>query len=575
MTGPEDNANSTILTLKQELELLESRSRELAACLKAMTLIGSSLDLDEVLERAISSAQEVMRAEASSIMLLDEATGDLYFKQASGAAAGAVREVRIPRGHGIAGWVAETGKPVVVENARNDPRFFQGADDQTGFITRSILAVPLKVKDRIIGVAEAINRIDGFFSDADLPLFTAYASLAAVAIDNARMHSSLLEREVWEREIEIARQIQASMQGPERAECQAYRFHAISAAARSVGGDFYDWIELGDGRALCLVGDVSGKGIPAALMMSNALSRLRAMALQTSEPAELLTELNHLLSRRSNRGLFITIFAALFEPDGTFRFSTAGHPPPLLFADGVFRDLPRAGGPPVGIMAGASYRQDSITLRDGEIVVLFSDGVTDAVDPKGADFGLDGLRAVIRTSAARPSMLPSRVRQAILSFEAGHEPSDDVTVAVVSRNERERELDLRFERLTADDLGGIRAALEDHLAASGFAEKARGRIVLAVDEALANVIRHAYAGRGGPTELQARVDHGALWIVIRDRGCGRIPVIPESRPAELKPGGLGLGILKEVMDDVRWESGADGGCILRMKKILDAGKASS
>lgn len=575
MTGPEDNANSTILTLKQELELLESRARELAACLKAMTLIGSSLDIDEVLERAISSAQEVMRAEASSIMLLDEATGDLFFKQASGAAAGAVREVRIPRGHGIAGWVAETGSPVVVEDAQNDPRFFRGADDQTGFVTRSILAVPLKVKDRIIGVAEAINRSDGFFSEADLPLFTAYASLAAVAIENARMHSSLLEREIWEREIEIARQIQASMQGPERAECPPYRFHALSAAARSVGGDFYDWIELGDGRALCIVGDVSGKGIPAALMMSNALSRLRAMALQISDPAEILTELNDLLSRRPNRGLFITVFIALFEPDGTLRFSTAGHPPPLLFADGAFRDLPRAGGPPVGIMAGASYRQDAIALRDGEIIVLFSDGVTDAVNPQGADFGLDGLRAVVRTSAERPSMLPSRVRHAILSFEAGHEPSDDVTVAVVCHGGHERELDLRFEHLTPDDLGKIRTTLEGYLAASGFDEKERGRIVLAVDEALTNVIRHAYAGKGGPAELHAHIERGTLQIVLRDKGCGRIPEIPKAAPTELKPGGLGLGILKEVMDVVRFEGGADGGCILRMKKSLDDGKSAS
>jgi sigma-B regulation protein RsbU (phosphoserine phosphatase) len=575
VTGPEDNTNSTILTLKQELELLESRARELAACLKAMTLIGSSLDIDEVLERAISSAQEVMRAEASSIMLLDEATGDLYFKQASGAAAGAVREVRIPRGHGIAGWVAETGSPVVVEDAQNDPRFFRGADDQTGFVTRSILAVPLKVKDRIIGVAEAINRSDGFFSEADLPLFTAYASLAAVAIENARMHSSLLEREIWEREIEIARQIQASMQGPERAERPPYRFHALSAAARSVGGDFYDWIELSNGRALVIVGDVSGKGIPAALMMSNALSRLRAMALQMTEPAEILTELNDLLSHRPNRGLFITVFVALLKPDGTFRFSTAGHPPPLLFADGAFRDLPRAGGPPVGIMAGASYRQESITLRDGEIIVLFSDGVTDAVNPKGVDFGLDGLRAVVRTSAERPSMLPSRVRHAILSFEAGHEPSDDVTVAVVCHGGHERELDLRFEHLTPDDLGRIRTTLEGYLAASGFDEKERGRIVLAVDEALTNVIRHAYGGQGGPADLHAHIERGTLQIVLRDKGCGRIPQIPEAAPTELKPGGLGLGILKEVMDAVRFESGADGGCILRMKKNLDDGKSAS
>ncbi len=564
----------TVEALEREIAKLENRGRELTAVLSAMKLVGSSLDLDEVLDRAIKSSMEVMNAEAASILLRDNATGELYFRQAAGLASGSVREIRIPRGHGIAGWVAESGEPLVVEDAQNDPRFFRGADDHTGFVTRNILAIPLKVNDTIIGVAEAINKAGGRFTETDLPLFSAFASLAAVAISNARMHQTLTEQEVWAREIDIAKQIQNSLQGPAKAAYHKFRFHALTSPARSVGGDFYDWMELGDRRTMAVIADVSGKGIPAALLMSNTISRLRSEAMRLIEPGLILKSLNDALALTSQRGLFVTIFLALFDTDGTMTYSSAGHHMPLLLEGGGFRKLPSASGPPVAIIQGAVYPQKTVQLTDGDLIVMFTDGVTEAQSAAGEFFGYEGLMHVVEAGRERPDLLPSKIHVAVSAFETGIEQSDDITVGIVSYGGARHEFALNYAAMTPDDLEGLRSELDHFLESNNIDEKNRTKIVLAIDEACTNIIRHAYGGEGGPVEFQCRLTGAPgpgreLHFQLTDFGTGVTPCLPEKRCEELKPGGLGLVILKEVMSEVRFESGSAGGCILRMKKTLE------
>lgn len=558
-----------VVRLQEELKALENRARELSACLRAMTLVGSSLNVDEVLHRAIKSAMEVMNAEAAGILLLDEATGELFFKQAAGDASSTVREIRIPKGHGIAGWVAESGEPVVVADAQNDPRFFRGADDHTGFVTRSILAVPLKVRERIIGVAEALNKIGGTFTDSDLPLFTAYASLAAVAIENARMHQTLTEQEIWAREIDIARQIQTGLQGPERAIIGKLSFHALTDPARSVGGDFYDLLDLGVGRSLVVIGDVSGKGIPAAILMSNAISRIRADAARLGDPSSILTTLNEAIAATSQRGLFVTIFLAVIE-DNKMTFASAGHHMPFYWHDGDIRALPKVAGPPIGILAGALFTQETILLEDGDVLLLYTDGVTEAANAGGEYFGYEPVQEILRKSSKNPAILPSRVRVAVENFEAGAEQSDDRTIAVISYGAKRPEINLSFDNLCADDLAGLRASLDSFLVEQNVGEKSRTKLILALDEACTNIIRHAYAGQGGPAEVACRKADEELHFTLTDHGCGVKPDFPVQPPVEIRPGGLGLVILQEVMDEVRYETGSAGGCILRMKKKLES-----
>ena len=564
-----------IESMRIALSSLEQRARELSACLTAMTLVGSTLDLNDVLNRAINCAKEVMNAEAASVMLIDPSTGGLFFKQASGAACDKIKEVRIPKGHGIAGWVAENGEPAVVEDARKDPRFFRNADDKTGFITKSILAVPLKVRDRIIGVAEVINKQDGNFSESDLPLFSAYASLAAVAIENAKMHHQLLEQELLSRELDISRQIQDALQGPEYASLGLTRFNAVSIPARSVGGDFYDWVELGDGRVLITIGDVSGKGIPAALLMSNTISRFRAEAARLVEPNEILSMLNSVLAKESHRGLFVTLFTMLLEPDGHLHYSNAGHQTPLYLSKNGYVELSKAGGPPLGIVPEFKYEQAYTTLFEGDTVVVYTDGVTEAVNPKGEFYGFERLKEKISALQEEAETISQRIREDVENFESGRERTDDLTVVVVHRTHSAETLVKKYERLSPDDLAENRATLDAYLIGLDVEEKVRSSIVLAVDEALTNVIRHAYKGNGGPAEVKYSATRNQLLIEIRDSGCGDVPQIPIEERTEIKPGGLGLVILKKVMDEVSFNSIENGGCLLKMKKTLEHNRETS
>jgi GAF domain-containing protein len=167
--------------------------------LEISSLLNSTLKLDELLGEIMSSATELTGAETSSLLLLDEEAGELTVEVATGSPGEAVARERVPAGQGIAGWVVENGEPLLVDNPKEDPRFYGGIDDKTGFETKSILAVPMTTKDRTIGVIEVINKKDGSFDERDTKVTTALANHAAIAIDNARLYARLADAVVTSR----------------------------------------------------------------------------------------------------------------------------------------------------------------------------------------------------------------------------------------------------------------------------------------------------------------------------------------------------------------------------------------
>ncbi|HEB74899.1 MAG TPA: HD domain-containing protein [Nitrospirae bacterium] len=173
------------------MEKLQKQLIQLKTLTELASLINSSFDQAEIRERAIEATTRVLNAEAASLLLLDEATGELYFDVATGEKGGRVKQIRLKKGVGIAGWVAEHGTPLVIHDAQSDPRFFKTADKFSGFVTRNIICVPLKTKARTIGVLEGINKKDGRFDDSDLELTETLANYIAVAIENARLYSEL------------------------------------------------------------------------------------------------------------------------------------------------------------------------------------------------------------------------------------------------------------------------------------------------------------------------------------------------------------------------------------------------
>ncbi|HTG01296.1 MAG TPA: GAF domain-containing SpoIIE family protein phosphatase [Nitrospirota bacterium] len=410
---------------------LEQKVKRLSALIEVNALISSSLNLDQILENVMSLSKQVMNADASSLMLIDEKTNELVYEVALGSVGEQLKQqFRLKMGQGIAGTVAEEGRPLLLEDAYTHPKFYRGHDEATGYRTKSMITVPLKVKERITGVAQVINRLDnGVFDQDDLELFIALCSLAAIAIENAKMHKSLMERQRLVKDMEFARTVQESFLPQKPPDVTSYKFSAHYTPAQEVGGDFYDFIHLDKRRIGIVIGDVSGKGVPAALYMAKLGSDLRTLAFTEKEPAAALGRLNDLLAERSRRGMFATLlYIELDSPTGSLKIANAGHLPPIVRkADGSLVKIAAAGGAPLGILPGMSFGQESTSLDRGDTVILYTDGIVEAMDSQERLYGFDRFEALLRKSASDPDALRSAVIDDVNRFTGLSAQHDDMT----------------------------------------------------------------------------------------------------------------------------------------------------
>ncbi len=411
---------------------LEQKIKRLSSLIEVNALISSSLNLDQILENVMTISKQVMNADASSLMLIDEKTNELVYEVALGSVGEKLKqEFRLKMGQGIAGTVAEEGKPLLLEDVYTHPKFYRGHDDATGYRTKSMMTVPLKVGERITGVAQVINRLDGGVFDADdLELFIALCSLAAIAIENAKMHQSLMEKQRLVRDMEFARTVQESFLPQQAPEIMNYRFSAHYTPAQEVGGDFYDFIHLGSQRTGIVIGDVSGKGVPAALYMAKLGSDLKTLAFTEKDPATALQKLNDLLAERSRRGMFATIlYLELDSGNGTMTLSNAGHLPPLVKKkDGTVNKISGAGGAPLGILRGMQFGEEKMAIHPGDTVILYTDGIIEALNTRDELYGYRRFEELIRKSPSAPDALKTAIIDDVNRFTGLCQQHDDMTL---------------------------------------------------------------------------------------------------------------------------------------------------
>lgn len=431
-------ARSKTAVKAQEMLALRERVDNLSRLMEVTALISSTLDLDEVLQRVMRLAKEIMGAEAASVMLWNEAEQCLEFQTSVGdVGVEELRTIRVPKGMGIAGSVMETAQPLLVADVRRDARFFAKADEKTGFVTRSILAAPLIVHDRVIGVGEVLNHMDGRpFTELDLQLFFSFCRQVAVAIENARLHKAEVRRHLLDQQMEMAASIQKSFLPAALPVDGAGRFElgAFSRSAQEVGGDLYCVTSLPDGRLGACVGDVSGKGIPAALYMARVVSEFRLFCAGGASAGEVLEALNLSLSQGGMRGMFVTFAYVVLNPaSGTLHVANAGHLP-LLLAEkgGGARFVGGAVGPPIGMLGKALYREETFGLAPGDAVLLYSDGIVEA---RGKDRELFGEERLLAAGAAAPrgaAGLLAGVHGAVERFTREAPQADDMTMVSLS-----------------------------------------------------------------------------------------------------------------------------------------------
>lgn len=409
----------------------EEKIKNLKTLIKVSSLISSTFDLPTLTRLIMEIAKKVIKAEAATLMLLDEKTGYLSWDIALGKKGKEIKKVRkLKLGEGIAGWVAKNGKPLIIQDCQHDPRWLKDIDKTTGFMTRSILCVPLKSKDKTIGILEAVNKIGApTFGQEDLELFMAYAGQAAVAVDNARLHQELLEQEKVKQELLFARRIQQSFLPSSYPRIPGFELSAYNLPARHVGGDFYDFISLPKKLAF-FIGDVSGKGVPAALYMARTMHDFRSLSLRYEEPAKVLSELNKSLLERPGSGLFITSLYALLDiPRRKIFFANAGHLPPLRYREGKGEAISKASSPPLGVTKKIKFHTHKISLQKKDLFILYTDGLIESLNPEGQQFGVEGFLGLIpRYAHLAPLKFITEIIKELNAFTASAPSRDDLTL---------------------------------------------------------------------------------------------------------------------------------------------------
>lgn len=395
----------------------------------------SSSGLDETLNQVASLVFEAVPAERCVIMLRDdEAEGGT--KIAAARLRGkeeTIDEVRISRT--VMDEVLKNGKSVLTSDAQHDPRYASQTMALLGI--RSVLAVPLSVNENeVFGLVYADSpTYEATFTEEHLNILTTLASVASIRVENARLLEERFERERMERELELATEIQQRFQPSAPPVLDGYEFQGISFSCYEIGGDYYDFISRDDGKMLIALGDVSGKGTAAALLMSSLHASIHAQVSAKNSLPETVCSVNQYLAHNTPANRFVTLFVAELDPEtGALNYINAGHNPPLIGRrDGRIEQLD-SGGFPLGIMPMAEYEQGTLRLDPGEVLVIYSDGVSEAANLNGDEFGLERLSQVIQKNlAASASGLRDKVESALSSFTQTAPAGDDITLVIVKR----------------------------------------------------------------------------------------------------------------------------------------------
>lgn len=541
---------------------LEQRMLPLLAELSQQLAL--SLDLEQTLHQAVTRIAAFMQAEAAAVFLLE----DEWLVCRASAGPVDVRGLRLPRGRGIVGRAVAQNACQMVRDAHADPDFAGVVDDRTGFSTRSVLCAPLSTAEGPIGALQVLNKKDGgLFDERDRDALRLLAAPTALALSGARMAEKLLEQTRIQRELSMARRLQRSLLPRRRR--GGYPVLALNLPAREISGDFYDFFDLPDGRIAFALGDVAGKGLDAAFLMVRCASLLRWAGKEGLAPSDWLARVNDELGEAIAAGMFVCAVAGHYDPKtGEAVWANAGFPPvQRVEHEGEVATFP-AEGPPLGILPGLVFPEQRTRLH-GAALYLYSDGVTDVRDARGRTLGVEGVTEVVRGLAR---LAPEPRLRALVRELRQLTVTDDTTLMLIEgpSGDARRLLEISFPA-RPEELAGVRHRLAEALGRIGVDEALCRELVLAVDEAATNVIRHAYGGPcGASIELRVSLEDGELRFALRDWAPCADPAKVQPRDlSDFRPGGLGVALIDAVMDAWALGPAGDGrGNLLSMRRRL-------
>lgn len=387
--------------------------------------------IGEILETIMDLAQQAVGFERGVLML----------REGNGLAS---RVVRVPREEegkplrisaGIVGHVLDERQALLTSDAQSDP-MLRERDSIHDLGLRSVLCVPLWSDGAVVGLIYLDSRFEsGLFDQDDLRVLSHLAQVAAGKIENARLFEQVVRAAATERELEQARQIQDQLLPAGVPRIEGYQVHASSVPCLAVGGDCYDFIPLAGGKQVVAIGDVAGKGLPAALLMGFTLASLRAVFARDRDPGDAVPALNRLLCPWFPANRYVTFFCGVLDPSAhRLTYVNAGHNPPRLVRAGGPGESLSLGGPPLGLLPDAPYRSDAIDFGPGDLLLCFSDGAFEGRNPAGEMFGEERLAAIAGEASGRsPDRIVQAINEEIDRHLAGAPHEDDITFLVLRR----------------------------------------------------------------------------------------------------------------------------------------------
>ena len=400
--------------------------------------ISRSLDLQEVLNLVMDTLDSLIPYDAAGIFLIECGDKELVpqGEEPCQFKAEAVRgydiqelyDLHLKLGEGFLGSVALSGKPIISNDVRGDPVYVNARDR-----TRSEMVAPIISNDEVIGCFDLESDELNAYSDDDLEVLMLLASQVAIIIEKVMLHEQLIEKKRLEGQLEVARQVQLELLPANDPLLAGFDISGYNFPTEEVSGDYYDWVRVYDDQIGIVIADVSGKGVPAAILMAFLRASLRAASHIGYSAHISMAKVNYLLWESIERNQFVTAFYGILDATTrTLSYSNAGHNPPVLIkANGETRFLD-PGEQPVGMFQGTRYHEYHVVFEPGDVFVLYTDGATEAESPDGEEFGRERLAEAVKESLNKPAReMIAGIQMAVLEWTASVGANDDVTFFVI------------------------------------------------------------------------------------------------------------------------------------------------
>ena len=400
--------------------------------------ISRSLDLDEVLNLVMDTLDSLIPYDAAGIYLVkasdplselaEDETCVFHTQAVRGYDIDDLQELSLKMGEGLIGHVAVNGKPFISPDVRNEPRYINA---RAG--TRSEMVAPIISNNEVIGVFDLESDELNAYAKDDLEILGLLASQVAIIIEKVMLHDQLIEKQRLETQLEVARQVQLELLPARDPQLEGFDISAYNFPTEEVSGDYYDWVRIYDDQIGIVIADVSGKGVPAALLMAFLRASLRAATHIGYAPHISMSKVNYLLWESIERNQFVTAFYGILDSaNRTLAYCNAGHNPPFLMeADGKVHFEER-GGVPLGMFRDTRYYEYFAEIQPGQVLVLYTDGVTEAMNRKLEEYGRDRLVEAVRNCRHLSSReMIDFIHRDVLNWTEGLGATDDVTFFIL------------------------------------------------------------------------------------------------------------------------------------------------